>query len=237
MLTVLLATRNRAQILRGVLEAYCHLEAPPSGWKLVVADNGSTDQTSEVIASFRGRLPLHSVSEPTLGKNEALNAGLELVEGDLVVFTDDDAFPRADWLIRLRKAADTQMGYSIFGGAIAPRWEVSPPAWIEWVHRGPVFSLTDFSQMEGPIGSPWVFGPNMAIRSKIFQSGIRFDPLIGPGRSDYAMGSETELLLRLDRQGHKAWHVASAVVEHLIRKEQLEKRWIWQRAIRFGRGF
>src|SRR5271165_5089803 len=115
MLTVLLATRNRARILRDVLEAYCHLQAPACGWKLVIADNGSTDETREVIASFTDRLPLSSVCEPRLGKNYALNAGLELVEGDLTVLTDDDAFPHTDWLVQLRKAADEQPTYSLFG--------------------------------------------------------------------------------------------------------------------------
>jgi len=237
MLTVLLATRNRAQILHDVLESYCHLETPPAGWKLVVVDNGSTDQTPGVIDSFRGRLPLHSVVESKLGKNHALNTGLGFIEGDLVVFTDDDAFPRADWLVQLRKAADRQLEYSIFGGAVAPRWEIAPPSWIEWVHRGPVFTLTDPSQTDGLIAPYLVFGPNMAIRASIFQSGVRFDRFIGPQGSDYPMGSETELVLRLDRLGHQAWYVGAAVVEHLIREEQLQSSWVMKRAVRYGRGF
>jgi glycosyltransferase involved in cell wall biosynthesis len=237
MLTVLLATRNRAQILRDVLEAYCLVEEPPAGWKLVVVDNGSADKTHEVIKSFRGRLPLHFIVEPKLGKNHALNAGLGAVEGDLVVFTDDDAFPRVDWLIQLRKAADTRLEFSVFGGAVVPRWEVAPPGWIDWVHRGPVFTITDPAQADEPVAPYLVFGPNMAIRANLFQSGVCFDPSIGPRGSDYPMGSETELLLRLDRQGHKAWHVGGAVVEHLIRKEQLTETWVFKRAIRYGRGF
>ncbi len=123
MLTVLMATRNRARILGEVLDSYGRLQPPSSGWKLVVVDNGSTDETAPVIASFANRLPLHSVREPKLGKNFALNTALGLVEGDLVVFTDDDAFPASDWLLQLRKAADTQPGYSMFGGTIVPRWE------------------------------------------------------------------------------------------------------------------
>jgi len=237
MLTVLLATRNRAQILRDVLEAYCLVEAPSAGWKLVVVDNGSTDETHRVIDSFHGRLPLHFIVQPKLGKNCALNAGLEAVEGDLVVFTDDDAFPRPDWLIQLRQAADNHSAYSVFGGAVVPRWEVAPPSWIDWVHLGPTFTLTDPAQPDAPIAPYLVFGPNMAIRANLFQSGVRFDPSIGPRGSDYPMGSETELLLRLDRQGHKAWHVGSAVVEHLIREEQLTTTWVFKRAIRYGRGF
>jgi glycosyltransferase involved in cell wall biosynthesis len=239
MLTVLLATRNRAQILRDVLEAYCRLQTPSSGWKVVVVDNGSTDETPQVLASFANRLPLHSLCEPNLGKNLALNAGLGLVEGDLTILTDDDAFPRADWLVQFRQAADTRPAYSIFGGAVVPRWEISPPSWIEWIDLAPIFTITSPSLQEGELPPhliTLVQGPNMALRSGLFRSGIRFDTSIGPRGSSYAMGSETELLLRLGRKGHRAWHVQGAVVEHFVRKEQLEKDWVLQRAIRWGRG-
>jgi hypothetical protein len=43
MVTVLLATYNGAETLPKGLNAYCQLQAPRAGWKLVVVDNGSTD--------------------------------------------------------------------------------------------------------------------------------------------------------------------------------------------------
>jgi glycosyltransferase involved in cell wall biosynthesis len=237
MLSVLLATRDRAGILRDVLETYCQIRPPASGWKIVVVDNGSTDATPQVLASFANRLPLHFVKEPKLGKNFALNTGLELVEGDLTVFTDDDAFPRPDWLVHLRQAADAQLAYSIFGGAVVPRWEALPPAWIGWIaDAGPVYTLTDPSLKEGPIPSYLVFGPNMAVRTSVFESGTRFDCSIGPNGTDYPMGSETELVVRLERAGHKAWYVEGALVEHFIREEQLREDWVLERAVRWGRG-
>lgn len=236
MLTVLLATRNRAGILHEALESFCQLQPPSGGWRLVVVDNGSADQTGQVIDSFVGRLPLRSVMERQLGKNIALNTGLNLVEGDLTVLTDDDVFPHADWLIQLRKAADTQTAYSMFGGVIVPRWEVPPPPWVRWLTLAPIYSLTDPSLKEGPLLPILVFGPNMAIRTSIFESGIRFDTAIGPRGSSYPMGSETELVVRLSRLGHNAWHVSGAVVEHLVRAEQLKKAWVWQRARHYGRG-
>lgn len=250
MLTVLMATRNRGRILREVLESYRHLQQPSSGWKVVVVDNGSTDDTPGVLASFKNVLPLEVISEPKSGKNQGLNTGLKRAEGDLTVFTDDDVFPYEDWLTGIRKAADAQPRYSIFGGKVLPRWEIPPPAWIHWVtdsaspqgpifeiRAGPVFTLTEPSLQEGPIAPGLVFGPNMAIRSCIFESGVRFDQSIGPRGSSYPMGSETELVLRLHLQGHRAWHVKAAVVEHFIRKEQLSKAWVLRRAIRFGRGW
>jgi glycosyltransferase involved in cell wall biosynthesis len=239
MLTVLFATRNRAPLLLDVLGAFCNLQSPSSGWKLVIVDNGSTDDTGRVAASFSDRLPLYLVSEPKLGKNFALNAGLELVDGDLTVLTDDDVFPNADWLVQMRKAADTQPEYSLFGGTILPRWEVPPPSWVQWLDLGPIYTLTDPLLPEGPLPPNEIAviqGPNMAIRTSVFRSGIRFDSSIGPRGSSYPMGSETELLSRLSREGHKGWHVQGAVVEHFVSGTSMSKNWILQRGIRWGRG-
>jgi L-malate glycosyltransferase len=236
MLTVFLATRNGAQTLPGVLEAFVRCEAPSGGWKLVVVDNGSTDRTREILHSFRASLPLTCVFEEQPGKNAALNTGLAHLEGDLALFTDDDVFPQCDWLIRLRAAADAQPSYAMFGGAILPRWEAEPPEWLSWVPAGPVLSLSDPGLAEGPTRPVFLFGANMAIRADIFQTGSRFDTSIGPHGANYPMGSETEFVERLARQGYRAWHARDAVVEHFIRAHQMDKAWVLGRAVRYGRG-
>ena len=236
MLTVFFATRNRSQMVGSVLETFSRLQPPFCGWKLVIIDNGSTDRTREVVASFQTCLPLTYVFEGTAGKNVALNAGLGHLEGDLAVFTDDDVFPHSDWLIRLRAAADAHPEYSIFGGVVRPRWEVTPPHWIQWMNTQVAFAITDPEMVEGPT-KPWfIFGPNMAIRAEVFREGTHFNTSIGPRGKSYPMGSETELALRLDRQGHKSWHVRDAVVEHFIGEHQMSKSWVLGRATRFGRG-
>ena len=236
MLTVLVATYNGAYTLQESLNAHCRLQPPAGGWKLVVVDNGSSDETRQIICSFKDRLPLTYIVEPHRGKSVALNAGLSRVEGDLAVFTDDDVLPREDWLIEMRRAADSQPSFSIFGGAIVPHWEVWPADWIlEHVPQAPVFGATDPSWAEGPIAPGFVFGANMGIRAEIFQRGHRFNTEIGPRGGNYAMGSETELTLRLASAGIKAWHCRRAVAEHIVRKSQLNRRWILHRARKLGR--
>ena len=237
MLTVIFATRNGMRTLPAVLETYLGLDSPKGGWKLIVVDNASTDRSREIIDSFRDRLPLSVLSENKLGKNAALNTAMSHVEGDLVVLTDDDVFPRSDWLVRLRSAADAQPAYSMFGGVVVPRWEVTPPDWmLNWVPLGPVFTLTPPSLPEGPMEPNLVFGPNMAVRTKVFQEGFLFDPTIGPQGSNYAMGSETEFVRRLANRGHSSWHASEAQVEHFIRGFQMTREWILGRGFRFGRG-
>ena len=162
MLTVIFATRNGTRTLPGVLASYCRLDSPAGGWKLIVVDNASTDGTAAIIDSFRDRLPITYLLEQKPGKNAALNAGLEQVEGDLVVLTDDDVFPSSDWLVQMRSAADRLPEFSVFGGHVAPRWEVPPADWIlKLVPAGPVFTLTPTSLGDGPVDPTSVYGPNM----------------------------------------------------------------------------
>ena len=181
MLTVLMATHNGAKTLPEVLSAYCKLDSPDGGWKLVIVDNGSTDSTKEIIASFASRLPLTYVFEPSLGKSTALNTGLRSITGDLVVMTDDDALARPDWLVQMRLAADAQPSFSIFGGAIVPHWEVPPPNWI--LPFWSVLTITDPAWEEGPTVVARVSGPNMGVRSNVIEAGYRFDASMGPGGS------------------------------------------------------
>ena len=236
MITVLIATYNGSKTLASVLNAYGEMAAPRDGWKLVIVDNGSTDDAREIITSFMASLPITLLSEPRRGKNAALNTGLRHIEGDLVVFTDDDVLPDKGWLNELESAAAEHSLYSIFGGPIFPHWETPPAEWIlSWVPLAPTYAISD-NQDEGPIDNHLVYGPNMAVRSSIFQNGYKFNEHIGPNRKNYAQGSETELLLRLGRAGFKAWHCRKAIVRHMIRSHQMEKNWVLKRAIRFGRG-
>jgi glycosyltransferase involved in cell wall biosynthesis len=237
MLTVLLATRNGERTLPAVLESHCRLASPAGGWKFVIVDNGSTDQTRDVVATFTERLPLTYLYEPSSGKNAALNTGIAAISGDLVVFTDDDTWPRPDWLLRMRTLADSRPEFAIFGGAVVPRWEVPPPDWIlSWVPLGPAYTISDPSLVEGPITVGQIFGPNMAVRAHIFRAGYRFDPSMGPRGPRYPMGGETELVKRLSEAGFRAWYCPHAVVEHFVCREHLDRPWILARAMRFGRG-
>lgn len=236
-----MATYNGAATLPKVLDAYCALQAPAAGWRLVVVDNGSDDGSAALVAGYAGRLPLQLISEPRRGKNTALNTALDAVlkddRCDFLIFTDDDATPEADWLLRWSEAAAAHPDYAIFGGSIAPDWARTPPDWIiDLVPLGLTFGLTAPTLPDGPVFPGLVWGANMALRRSVFDDGHRFDAGIGPNGGAYAMGSETELTRRLSDAGHRAWFCPQARVSHHIRAHQLQTSYLLQRAWRFGRG-
>jgi glycosyltransferase involved in cell wall biosynthesis len=220
-----------------VLDGYTRLNAPPGGWKLFLVDNGSSDDTKSVIESFTHRLPLSYLYEPRRGQNWARLRALEHLEGDLVVFSDDDTTPDPDWLLVHRGLADARADYDIFTGAIKPQWETTPPSWIlDYVDLGVCYTATDPATPEGPVAPNLVWSPNMSHRRRIFELGYRFDPSVGPSGTNYAMGSETDFNVRLGEAGFKAWFSPRAIVHHFVRSGQFDRDWILGRAVRFGRG-
>jgi glycosyltransferase involved in cell wall biosynthesis len=237
MLTVFLTTHDGADTLPEVLGAWERVEAPAGGWRFLVADDGSADASSALLARAAERLPLVLVRTPHRGQNASRNAAIHEVRGDLVVFTDDDAVPRPDVLVRLREAADRHPEAVVFAGRIVPRWRATPPDWVlRWVRLAPTYAVRE-DVREGPISADEALGPCLAVRAAVFEEGQRFEESFGPdGTTDYAMGSETSLLLGLARRGAVARAVPDAVVEHVILPEQLEEAWILARAERFGRG-
>ncbi len=243
MLTVLMASHNGAATLPAVLDAYCRLSAPAGGWRLLLVDNDSDDATAALAAGYAGRLPLRLLHEARRGKNAALNTGLAaaLAEpgdgAELLVFSDDDATPRPDWLLRLSEAAAAQPGFAVFGGAIVADWGAAPPDWVlRRVPLGLTYGLTAPGRAAGPVCPGLVWGANMAVRRAVFEAGHRFDEAVGPNGASYAMGSETELTRRLHAAGRRSWFVPAAVVAHHIRPAQLGVADILRRAWRFGRG-
>jgi glycosyltransferase involved in cell wall biosynthesis len=103
-LSVIVPTRNRADLLRRVLESYTRQSLPQSEYELVVVDDGSDDHTLDVCRDFRSNLPLAYVSIAPSGLPAAKNAGIAASSGRLILFADDDDVADGD-LLRAHIAA------------------------------------------------------------------------------------------------------------------------------------
>jgi glycosyltransferase involved in cell wall biosynthesis len=206
-------------------------------WELLIVDNAGDEKSREICHAFKSRLPLQYLVCRTPGKNAALNHGLGAVRGDFVVLTDDDVLPDGAWLQALVQGARRWPEQVLFGGRILPEWPGREPAFeLESSFGRWTYGICDPDLPEGPSPSFLPLGANMAVRRQVFLKGIAFDERIGPNGKAYAMGSVTELILRLRRLGHDAVFLPGALVRHLIQPEQLDRGWLILRAFRQGRG-
>lgn len=237
-LGILIASHNGAERLSRVLAGYVRQAAAPVSWSIVIVDNASTDGTGGVVESFAGRLPVKLVRHGVPGKNSALNAGLEYVEGEAIILSDDDAIPEADFIASWAAGLAAHADASLFGGTVAPEFDRPVPDWLNAAkeHFDALYAVR--GPFEGEIPAQQIFGPNMAVRRCVFDAGLRFDERIGPNAADklYAMGSETDFALRAEQAGFKAFSLAAPTVRHIVRRDQMTWAFFNERAFRLGRG-
>jgi glycosyltransferase involved in cell wall biosynthesis len=228
MISIVFATHNGAHTLRRMLDAVTRLAYPKDRFEVLVADNASTDGTRDIVLSYERVLPLTYLYCAKRGKNVALNAAIERIRGELVVLTDDDTICEPSWLTAYERCALQQPDYDIFGGTILPHWEVEPsPSLVANLPIGITYALTDPKLQAGDIYPGLVWGPNMMVRRRVFDEGLRFNESVGPSAGQYAMGSETEFTLRAAAKGHRCYFEPQAVVRHIIRAHQVEPSGSW----------
>lgn len=89
-ISVILPTRNRAQLLGKSLESLTRQKIDPAAFEVIVVNDGSSDGTSELVHSFRDRLPLTLVESAPSGIAIAKNLGTDVARAPLLLFFDDD---------------------------------------------------------------------------------------------------------------------------------------------------
>jgi len=107
-ITVVVTTYNRPDALAAVMEGYLGQNDP--GFDLIVADDGSTSATSDVVHDYATRAPfaLTHVWQEDLGFRAAAirNRALAATASDYVVFTDGDCVPPPFFVSRHRALAE-----------------------------------------------------------------------------------------------------------------------------------
>lgn len=88
--SVVIPTYNRSAKLRRTLETMTEQDIDPSRFEVIVADDGSSDDTVDVVKSFAGRLRLkyHFQEDEGFRAGAARNGGARLAAAPLLVFLD-----------------------------------------------------------------------------------------------------------------------------------------------------
>jgi glycosyltransferase involved in cell wall biosynthesis len=234
-ISVIVPTRNRAQVLIGALKSFV-VQDTAANWEIILVDNGSIDDTADVAAAFTSQLPLKVLFEGVPGKSRALNRALEIARGRLIAFTDDDVHVSRSWISELLRAATVYPEASVFCGPIIPVLPHQTPHWLR-DHR---FASAAFASFAPPIGEgvlmpPSIpFGPNFALRADQCV-GMQFRLDLGPSINGTFMCEDTEFVGHFRRRGAQFIYLPVASVQHQIREELISLPSQYERSFYLGR--
>jgi len=117
--SVVIPTYNRQQLLRKSLESLAAQNFDLSRLQVIVSDDGSSDETSQVVRSFSKKLCLEYIFQPDEGNRVAAarNAGARVVKAPVVIFLDSGVLAGPD-LVSAHLAAHKSHPYGVRGPVV-----------------------------------------------------------------------------------------------------------------------
>jgi glycosyltransferase involved in cell wall biosynthesis len=147
--TVQLCTFNRAALLERVLDAYFEQSAPSDAYEVVLVNDGSTDDTPNVIERARARATcaFRVVDQQNSGLAKGRNAGIARASGERIIFTDDDVLPLPNFVEEHLRSHREHPLAVVRGGAINVESfdDLPPPVWHLKDYSGNFFWTTNVS--------------------------------------------------------------------------------------------
>ena len=124
--SVIIPTYDRRASVERALRALARQTLAPDDYEIIVAIDGSTDGTRELVESVRVPCALKSVWKRRGGRASACNAGLRVAVAPVVLFLDDD-MEASEQLLDAHLAAHGQASHVGVVGAVPIRTDARSP--------------------------------------------------------------------------------------------------------------
>jgi glycosyltransferase involved in cell wall biosynthesis len=210
-LTVSVPTYNRAETLRKTIAHLADQDLDPDSYEVVIVDDGSGDNTREVVESLRSQVPfsLHYHHHPNRGIGATQNCGIRAAKAPIVLMIADDIL-----LTRhaLRAHLESHRAHPDEETAVLGNVHQSPEmCQTAFLRTWDLFRFADFEGMsEIPYYRFWAANIS-AKRDFLLRGGLFRENL---GRGGAAAHEDSEFGCRLRKIGLRIFHNPAALGYH-----------------------
>lgn len=234
MVSVLICTYNRADVLRHCLDSLVRQAASEEQFEVIVVDNNSTDDTAALVQEYTGQYAhFHYILETDQGLSYARNRAYRAAHAPWLLYLDDDARAEAD-LVSAALELTRDYPYDIYGGVVLPWYLHARPKWFR-----DHYAEKDWSGLRKvtPQSQPGAYakGCLMMIRKEWLDRYGDFSVDLGMTGNTVAYGEETELQQRLRAHGARLAFAPQMVIHHLVAPYKMQLDWFFRSAFALGR--
>ncbi len=190
-ISVIICTRNRPDDIQRCLDSLTRVNYPQ--WNIFIVDQSDDDVTRTVVEYFQHRLPrVHYYAMYDKGLSRARNKGVEMADGEIVAFLDDDCTVEADWLRQVVGAFDRYPRAAlVFGAVLAAPHDASK-------YSVPIHKAPEEVVLRGRLDRLRALGMGASMyvrRSAVRRVGI-FDVHLGAGSGVFECTEESDFVYR-----------------------------------------
>lgn len=204
--SVILCVRNGASTIAAQLAALAAQECR-RGWELVVVDNGSSDETPQIVRGWHGRVPgLRLVqAREQQGLAYARNVGAAVAAGQVLAFCDADDVADPGWLEALLAGAGTA---DIVGGRLELELLNNDRArYWRWISEQELWRSKALGYLHYAVGA------NFAVRRDAFEAAGGCDETF------VSCSDDVDLSWRVQRMGGALTFREDAVMHYRLRAD------------------
>lgn len=223
-LSAIICTYNREKYLPLALDALIKQKGvAKSDFEIVIINNNSKDRTEEISLSYQKKyteIPFVYATESKQGLSHARNKGIEVSNGELLAFLDDDAFADENYIKDVLDYFELNKHIKAVGGRILLHFETQKPAWYT-NYLGSLLGYFNpwdeprfFNKKQYPRGS------NMVYKSDLFKKYGVFNPELGRIGAGMLGSEEKEMFQRIYSGNEAIYYLPKAVIYHMVPVER-----------------
>lgn len=224
--SIIIPTYNRYPILRHCLKHLAALRFDKDNYEVILADDGSTDETKDLRSGTEFGFNLRVLHQPNYGTAAApRNLAIKNAKGLICLFVDDDVIVHPDLLLEHQRRHQTEPNLVVRGPVINFEKLPCPLDGEAGEHDRTVSASRNMygswtgnnSDLLQHFSMNYLCTSNASLRKYHLEAAGLFDP-------SFTRWEDAELAVRLKKLGLKRCWSFNAVVYHLKPPEAFESR-------------